>query len=363
MSDRWRTLLKFGLPLGMIALLSMALLLGKLSHSDSVQTTTRLLMGTMVSITTSHPSPMEADQAVKRAFAEMSRIETLMSSHQSSSTVSHLNRVSRETWSPLPAELAQLLRRGLTISTQSQGAFAMGLEPLTSLWGFSSDKAATEPPTQTALEAWLKGYPATEPLSLQTLADHTTQLRLNGPSVGLDLGGIAKGYAIDQAIAVLRQEGIQNAIVDAGGDLRAIGRKGDKPWRIGIQDPRQADQVVALSLLQGDISMVTSGDYERFFLYQGKRYHHILDPSTALPADSGLQSVSVQAADATTADALSTAIFVLGAEKGMALLDHFPGSAVLLITDTGKPIRSAGFIGEWLPKPSPPTTNSPSKQP
>lgn len=349
MSERWRQIIRFALPLGMVALFGLALLL-RIPPTPDVHSITRLLMGTMVSITVYHTNPAEADLAMQHAFAEMARIEKRMSSHQPSSEVSQINGVSRETWHPVSAELGQLLQQGLKISALTHGAFAMGLKPLTNLWGFSADQVVNKPPATDTLQAWLQAYPTEEAITLQEGADHIMRVRLKSSSVGLDLGGIAKGYAIDRAIAILRQEGIHHAIVDAGGDMRVIGNKGGKPWRIGIQDPRKADQVIAASLLEGDIAMVTSGDYERFFLSDGVRYHHILDPTTAMPTHAGLISVSVQAAEATTADALATAIFVLGAEKGMALLTHFPGSAALLITEEGKPIRSAGFVGEWSDK-------------
>lgn len=349
MSERWRHTTRWILPLVIVTLLGLALLM-RMPPTPTVHTTTRLMMGTMVTITLYHANPAEADLAIQHAFAEMARVEKGMSSHQTTSEVSQINGVSRETWHPVSTELGQLLQKGIKISTLSHGAFAMGLKPLTTLWGFSSDQTIEKPPATAALQAWLEAYPTEEAISVKTGGEHPFQVHLKNASVGLDLGAIAKGYAIDQGIAILRQKGIHHAIVDAGGDMRVIGNKGGKPWRIGIQDPRQPDQVVAVSHLEGDMAMVTSGDYERFFISDGVRYHHILDPKTAKPAQSGVISLSVQAPDATTADALATALFVLGAEKGMALLAHFPKSAALLITEEGKPVRSPGFVGEWLGK-------------
>ncbi len=353
MGERWRAVLKIGLPLGLAALLVLALWMGILHRAPPVQTTTRMLMGTLVSISTWGMTQGSSDRAVQRAFAEMDRIEEAMSWHRPTSEVSRINQVSRETWIPISAELGQLVQRGLVVSTQSGGAFSIGLEPLTTLWGFSTERVVTQPPAAEALRDWLQGYPSTDAIVLREGEDHAFQIYLKNRRVGLDLGSIGKGHAIDQAIAVLRQEGVTDAVVDAGGDLRILGSKGGVPWRIGLQDPRQPDQVVAVSLLKGDMAMATSGDYERFFIYEGRRYHHIMDPTTAAPAQSGLSSVSVQAANSTTANSLATAIFVLGPEKGLALLAHFPGSEVLMITEAGQPIRSPGFIGEWLDKPQP----------
>lgn len=340
--------LRVALPAGLAILLGVALWTGSLPKAPPIQTATRLLMGTLVSITISDMPREQADRAMQQAFAEMARIEEQMSSHRPTSEVSRINQVPRETWITVSTELGQLLQRGLKLSHLSNGAFAMGLEPLTTLWGFSSDAVVNTPPPQEARQHWLQGYPQTDAITLQETETHTLQIRLQNDRVGLDLGAIAKGYAIDQAIATLRQAGVAHAIVDAGGDLRILGNKGGKPWRIGIQHPRQPDRVAAISLLHGDVSMVTSGDYERFFIHEGKRYHHIMNPMTAEPAHSGLASVTVQHPNGLIADGLSTAIFILGAEKGMELLTHFPGSELLLITAEGTPIRSKGFVGEWL---------------
>ncbi|MBF0162448.1 MAG: FAD:protein FMN transferase [Magnetococcales bacterium] len=361
MKSGWRVAVRYGFPLLMVALLVAALWMSPRGAQPQLHLHTRLLMGTLVNLTIGSVPRSQADQAAQQAFAEMVRIEEVMSSHRSDSEVSRINQVSRETWQPVSGELGLLLRQGLQVTTLSQGAFAMGLEPLTRLWGFSGNPPATQPPPSADLARWLQAYPSSGAIELRYLGEgaaalqesdqSTLQVRLKTQSVGLDLGAIAKGYAVDRAVAILQQAGIKDAVVDAGGNLRIIGSKEGKPWRIGVQSPRQQDQVVAVSQLSGNMAMVTSGDYERFFLYEGKRYHHIIDPGTGLPARSGLSSVTVQAPDATTADALSTALFVLGAEKGLSLLSHFPGSAALLITEEGKPIRSAGFVGEWLSVP------------
>ncbi|MBF0462536.1 MAG: FAD:protein FMN transferase [Magnetococcales bacterium] len=351
MNRRGGLLLKMGLPLGLVALLGVAFLTGIFSKAPQVQTTTRMMMGTLVTLSLWNLPPEQAERVALHVFAEIARVEDKLSSHRPNTEVSHINQVPRGTWIPVSTELGQLLRRGLAVTQYSNGAFAMSLEPLTALWGFSSDRVVSQPPPATALRDWLQAYPPTNAIELQETEQHTLQIRLQSTSVGLDLGSIGKGYAIDRAIAVLRQDGVTDAVLNAGGDLRILGSKGGEPWRIGIQHPRQHDQVVAVSLLQGDIALATSGDYERFFLYEGKRYHHIMDPTTANPAYAGLISVSVQAAESTLADSLATAIFVLGPEKGLALLAHFPGCEALLITEEGKPIRTPGFVGEWLDKP------------
>ncbi|MBF0625760.1 MAG: FAD:protein FMN transferase [Magnetococcales bacterium] len=319
------------------------------------RTTTRLLMGTLVSITTwSLPTNASAweeqeRQGVDAAFREVARIEGVMSSHRADSPLSRLNQAPRGIAHPLLPELADLLRRGLEVTNASGGAFDMGLDPLILLWGFSREPPPQTVPDPQRITAWLEHH-APGGLTLSGTVEQPL-LRLANASHGLDLGAIAKGYALDRAVAVLQEQGIHNAIVNAGGNLRTIGAKGDRPWRLGIRHPRQAEGVMAVVEVDRPLTMVTSGDYERFFIHQDQRYHHIFDPRTGYPARSGLISVTVQAEDGTLADALSTALFVLGAEQGLALLRRFPGSEALLMLEDRSLRRSAGFIGQPVAEP------------
>ena len=339
--------------LSVLAALGWAFIGGPRQVEPEVRTTTRLLMGTLVSISTWQvPEAVEAE-ALSRAFDEMARVEALMSHHRPESVVSRVNATPRGAWLAVPEELAALLKLGLAVLRDSAGAFDMGLAPLTGLWGFSRQPPPEAPPGEAALSAWLRARPPGP--GIEVAGD---RVRLLHESVGLDLGGIAKGWAIDRAVMVLRRAGIENALVNAGGDMRALGGKGAQPWRIGIQHPRRADEVAAVSRLQGrihgevreNLAMVTSGDYERFFNHGGQRFHHILDPRSGSSARSGLLSVSVQAADAVTADALCTALFVLGAEAGLAMLERYPGAEALLMFADGTHRMTPGFAGEWLEK-------------
>jgi thiamine biosynthesis lipoprotein len=150
----------------------------------------------------------------------------------------------------------------------------------------------------------------------------------------VDLGAIAKGYAIDRALAVLRSFGITSAAINAGGDIGLLGSKQDRPWRIGVQHPRQPGEVL-VTIEARDRAVVTSGDYERFFERDGRRYHHLFDPHSGYPADR-CQSVTVLAPNAMLADALATALFVLGPEAGLALLHDYPGVDALIVAADGR---------------------------
>ncbi|MEO5377043.1 MAG: FAD:protein FMN transferase [Magnetococcus sp. DMHC-6] len=332
-------------PLRYILLTTLFLLLTACAQESAApKSTTQLRMGTLVTITTWGVPDNIEQQAVTAGFQEIERIEQLMSRHLPNSPLSQINGTVDSAPHPIPHEIWQVLNLGIEIDQLSQGAFDMGLLALTKLWGFSEEPPPTTPPAAQAINNWLKNRPSPPRIVLK----EPDLLQLD-PQTGLDLGAIAKGYAIDQAIATLRAQGVENAIVNAGGNLRIIGSKGGKPWRVGVQHPRDPSRVTAVSLLSGDIALVTSGDYERFFLFEGQRYHHILDPKTGYPAKAGLISVSIQCPEAITADALSTAIFVLGQQKGLELINkHFPNCAALLIDDKENHLQTEKYIGQWL---------------
>ena len=160
----------------------------------------------------------------------------------------------------------------------------------------------------------------------------------------IGVGGIAKGHALDLAVAELRRSGADSFTLTAGGQVYAAGTKEGRPWRIGVRDPRSAPEDFFAILEVSDLSVSTSGDYERFFEQDGVRYHHILDPRTGWPA-KGLRSATVVSADAALADALSTAVMVLGKEEGLALIDRVPSAQALVVDHAGGVHRTRGLTG------------------
>ncbi|MEO5347167.1 MAG: FAD:protein FMN transferase [Magnetococcus sp. YQC-9] len=330
---------------GMIAaLLLIALARGFLSpEPPGIQSETRLQMGTLVTISTWGVEKGSAQRAMNAAFEEMGRIEALMSRFMADSAIGGLNAAPRQEFLPLTEELEGVIARGLEIGRLSGGQFDIGLGPLSDLWGFSREPPPDSPPAEKKLRQWLAQRTS---VTNQGIEIDAHRVRLTSASVGLDLGGIAKGYAVDRAMERLEKQGVTSALINAGGDMRIAGSKGGKPWHIGLRDPRKADGVIAVMDLTGPVSLSTSGDYERFFLVDGVRYHHILDPATAQPARSGLMSVSIQTRDSMLADALSTALFVLGEKRGLELLTQFPGSAALLIREDGTLLQTPGFIAK-----------------
>lgn len=293
---------------------------------------TQLLMGTVVEITLPEPPP-DGEKLVARAFAEMRRIEALMSPHLKQSDLWKLNHsTAPQVVSP---DTAAVLALGQRIAIASGGAFDMTLGRVKDLWDIEGEHPRI--PTTAEQTAALRGI---GPHALKIDGDRVTK---DDPGLQVDLGGIAKGYAIDRAIAVLRDGGVKRASVNAGGDIRLLGDRGGRPWRIGIQHPRDPGKLLA-TLELSHTSVVTSGDYERYFEKDGIRYHHLFDPATGRPARR-CQSATVVTADATSADALATAAFVLGPKAGMALLQR-EGAEGVLVDSAGKVSVSPGLKGK-----------------
>jgi len=234
---------------------------------------------------------------------------------------------SMKPFTPDPSILPLLQEAG-HLSQLSNGLFNPVIGRLIGLWGFHDNALPVgtlpDPATITAL---VQQAPTVNDITFTG-----TQLVNHNPAVSYDLGAFAKGYSIDRAIERLREFGIQNAIVNAGGDLRAIGRHGDRPWRIGIRHPRQKGILASLEL-EEDESVFTSGDYERFFEVNGKRYHHIIDPRSGWPANK-TTSVTVIHDNATVADAATTALFVAGPDDWIEIAHNMHiGLAMLIDTD------------------------------
>lgn len=300
---------------------------------------TRLLMGTTVSIEAAGPDRAALETAVEAAFAEMARIEALMTPHRPESDVARLSAAA--TAATVAPETAEVIGYGLEIARRSGGAFDLTLGRLKELWGIEAETPRI--PAESEIAAALQG------IGPDALAIDGTLVRKGTPLLAVDLGAIAKGYAVDRAIAVLRGFGVESAAVNAGGDIRVLGSKRGRPWRIGIQHPRKADGVLA-TLDATDRAVVTSGDYERFFERAGRRYHHLFDPRTGFPADR-CQSVTVLAPGAMPADALATALFVLGPERGLALLAAYPGVDALIVGADGRIHRTPALADLAVARP------------
>ncbi|MDH5444747.1 MAG: FAD:protein FMN transferase [Gammaproteobacteria bacterium] len=211
----------------------------------------------------------------------------------------------------------------------SDHLFNPAISELIKLWGFHDDLPKGPPPSPKSIKQQLIKNPRMDDITI----DHV-RMKSKNPHVRIDLGGIAKGYGIEQIIKLLKNHGIRDAIINAGGDLKAIGQHGDRPWKIGVRNPHDKQKVIAsLSVKDGE-SVFTSGNYERFYEHEGKRYHHIIDPRTGYPA-LGTSSVTLIHSDAATADAAATALFVAGPKDWQRIARQMGIEAVLLIDDVG----------------------------
>ncbi len=296
----------------------------------------RKKMGSRFEITAVHADPGRATQAIELAYAEIDRIEAMISSWQPTSATSEVNRQAGRKPVAVPQELFNLVRRSIKLSELTGGAFDVTFAGVGRLWDFKAEVPRL-PDADAVREALSHvGY--------QRIALDEAQrtIFLDDPEARIGFGAIGKGYAANRAVLVLEDSGIENGVVSAGGDLVAFGRKEDGGrWDIGIAHPVHRDQVFA-RLPLSEQAVVTSGDYESFVTIDGKRYAHILDPRTGYPVEH-LRSVTVVCPDAELADGLATAIFVLGPEEGLKLINALRGIEALLVGPDGELHFSEGL--------------------
>ncbi len=291
-------------------------------------------MTTQVDITLWHTDEAAANAAAASVFAEFERIEELMSRYIEGSELSQINRDAGLRSTTVSEELLNLIARSIEYSEKSQGAFDITFASVGYLYDFRKGIQ----PEKSQLKSLL------EKVDYRHIKISVAEqsIYLNKKDVVLDLGGIAKGYAVDQGIQILRERGIKHARIRAGGDMYMLGDKLGKPWIVAVQDPRnQSRQVAVIPLVNEAIS--TSGDYQRYFINEaGERVHHILAPKTG-ESVKGLTSVSVLGPDTVTTDALSTSVFILGREKGIELIDSIDGVEAIVIDDQARVYFSRGL--------------------
>jgi thiamine biosynthesis lipoprotein len=301
-----------------IALMALAITrLGSLRERPPATThRNRILMDTVVTIRIYDGQASEsAQKAVSAAFGEMERLEGLLSVWMPSSDVSRINDAAGGGLVSVNPETWQAISAAQEISRLTDGAFDISIGAVMQLWSFQTEEALM--PAEAAIQRNLRLVG-----SHQVLLDSANiKVGLRERGAAIDLGGAAKGFAVDRVKEVLKEHGVETALVDAGGDIALLGRKPHgETWKIGIRHPRSPGETI--EVLEVDSGAVaTSGDYERCFFQDGVRYHHILDPKTGLPA-RGAISVTILANTALEADILSTAVFVLGPERGMTLIEQ-----------------------------------------
>ncbi len=303
------------------------------SAPPSVIRQDRILMGTVWSLQVlPDGQPREAvERALDESFAEVGRIDKLMSEWKPESPLSAINAAAGREAVGVPPELVDIIRRGIRFGELTGGAFDITWRGMGNLWHFDDSFV---PPGEAQVE------------EARSHVDYR-RIRIDGDRVSLPagsaigLGGIAKGYAIDRAALKLREAGLKDFLVNGGGDVLCVGEKGSQRWSVGVRDPRGGPQDL-VARVQASGAVVTSGDYERYRIVDGVRYHHIIDPRTGWPA--GLcRSVTIVADQAELADVLATSVFVLGPEKGLKVIATLPHVDAFIIDADGKYWMTDGF--------------------
>jgi thiamine biosynthesis lipoprotein len=305
----------------------LSVLISGCRRPDPVERRTRFLMDTVCTIQV--PRQPGAGEAIEAAFNRMAVLDVKFNALNPASPIHAFNERNQPIQDP---EIVTLVQTACDVARQSGGAFDVTVYPLCEAWGFYTAHPRLPSPDQIRQALADVGW--------QNLAIRNQELIKLRPGVKIDLGGIAKGYAAGEAAKVLEAHGIRSALIDAGGNIVALGNPIGRKWEVGIRNPR-GDGVVG-SLGVSDMAVVTSGDYERFFESDGVRYPHILDPRTGYPARE-LASVTIVHTNSALADALSTATFVLGLNRGLQLVNAYPGTQALLITTNGVRHTTPGF--------------------
>lgn len=290
------------------------------------------MMGTVIALEIDSQHQQRAHSCAEQVFDEFNRIEQLMSPYIEQSEISQINIKAGEQAVAISPELFDLIKTSIKFSELSDGAFDISFASIGYQYDYRNKIQPDEKHIQQALPS----------VNYRNIRLDANTIRFTQPGMRIDLGGIAKGYAVDRAIDLLQKCGITSGIVSAGGDSRIIGDKQGRPWIIGIQHPRNKE-TYALRIPLTNTAISTSGDYERYFLTNDERIHHIINPRTGHSANKSW-SASVIGPDATTTDALSTTLFILGAEKGIQLIEKMQNLDAIMIDANGKVHYSSGLV-------------------
>lgn len=279
-----------------------------------------------------------ASRAIDKAFGRISDIESKMTAKGESSEIIEVNKKAGEGFHAVSPDTFFVIKKGIHYSESSKGKFDITIGPLVKLWDIGTAKARipTNGEINKALE--LVDYKEIE------LNENHNSVKLKKQGMSIDLGGIAKGYAADEVVRILRENDVKSATIDLGGNLFVLGTKPDgQPWKIGLQNPFDKRGNIFAIVEVADKTLVTSGPYERYFEKSGKRYHHLLDTDTGFPIENGLMGVTIITDCSIDADALSTAVFALGLESGMKYVEEIKKIDAVFVTDDYKVFTSSGI--------------------
>lgn len=297
------------------------------------------MMGTIIQISVPGEATPERVRAVEAAFEEMHRLEAVLSEWRPDSEISRINAGAGRKSIKVSEDTMRVITAGMDVARWSEGAFDISWAALRGVYDFKPGHERV--PTDAELQKRLPLINFRDIIVNREAM--TVKLAKRGMAIGT--GGIAKGYALDRAGGILKAAGIKSFMIFGGGQIQLHGRKRDRGWRVGIQHPRKQDYFAFLESEGGSVS--TSGDYERFFVRDGVRYHHLLNPGTGRPIDHAT-SVTVLAREGLYADALSTAVFVMGAERALAIADKMPGGAEFILLDANLSVHMTENMRQTL---------------
>ena len=305
---------------------------------------TKFMMGTVITITVYDVNKPDdyVDQAIAAAFEAIARVNHLASVYDDSSEISLVNREAGNRYVEVDSNLFKIIQQSQKFAELSAGAFDITVSPLIKLWDYHNPNLQVPSAVDIQHALSLVNY--------QDIVLENNRIKFKRPGIKIDLGGIAKGEAVDRAMSVLKKRGITDAMVNIGGNLSAMSSKLTKDKRkVWVRHPRQEGKFYGYFKMDNG-SVATSGDYERFFMVDSVRYHHIIDPKTGYPA-TGCVSTTIRAKNAMLADVLSTTVFVLGPEKGMQLIDQLEGVDGVIIFEENKRLKyivSTGLVGKFF---------------
>ncbi|WP_257446441.1 FAD:protein FMN transferase [Archangium lipolyticum] len=315
-------------------MLSALLVVLAAAPAPRVRTETRPMMGTTVTVTLVGGTAEKAREGFDAAFSAFERVNQVMNEWRPDSELSAVNRKAGDgEFVTVPEDLCAALRHGVQGSEQTGGLFDPTWAALRGMWRFGTDLTPALPdPAELKKRCELISYKDLEFAPVGDGGDTGCAVRLKRAGMQLGLGGLAKGWGVDQAVKKLRGLGFNDFFVQAGGDFYAAGKKAGRPWKVGIRDPRGERDSVFAVLEVSDAAFSTSGDYENFFVLDGKRYHHIIDPRTCYPANAS-RSATILAPNAVDAEVLTKSVFILGGQEGLALAEKFGASAVVVTAE------------------------------
>ncbi|MEC9487901.1 MAG: FAD:protein FMN transferase [Halanaerobium sp.] len=336
--------------IGIISLLILLIILtgcgkgqtsGDSGYSLADVTQTSYLMGTLVQAKVYAPTKEKGEEVLDTAFQQMDALEKKMSLNIPASEIIRVNEAAGSKPVQVSEDTFLVLQKGLEYSKLTEGSFDISIGPLVKLWGIGTDQARVPSADEIKQKLKLVDYQSV------LLQPEGQQVYLEEEGMVLDVGGIAKGYAADVTKEIFQEAGIKHAYISIGGNVLVVGNKPDgSPWKIGIQNPYRPRGAYLAIVEVTDSTVVTSGDYERYFEENGVRYHHIIDPATGYPTRNGLKSVSIITHKSLNADALSTGVFVLGIERGLQLLERTPDVEGILITEDKEVYLTSGLQGK-----------------